>query len=396
MFESIVDKFTSLKSIFVSSDVTNISAIKTDTNNTTAVNPNIMNLPKDITLQGLYEEWKAFKYPQMTIGGCRGYEYAYSKIPQEMKNSVFLDLVHNNWQSVITDLRFRGLHFYSQKRIKNFCGQMYKFAIRNNLCMYNVAPALEMGKNIPAREKCVYSDIEIQTLYERRNEDDFIKVILILIFTGLRISEFLRLNPYNDIFLDDEQAPNLIVRKSKTLAGTNRPVIIFNKILPFLRKLVEEAKKEDRDFLLKNADGNKMTYSNFIYRYKRTLKNLGMKHTIHECRHTFASVLDAVDANDMAIRKMIGHAGFGVTKKTYTHKNLNHLIAAISLLENNYLLDPDEIEEAKQEILSLRNNKEDFTISESLKQILMRDSDFLFLGKPKRKRRYTKKVKDEE
>ena len=47
------------------------------------------------------------------------------------------------------------------------------------------------------------------------------------------------------------------------------------------------------------------------------------KHTPHECRHTCATMLDNAGANDTAIKRILGHASQGVTKRVYTHKSLH-------------------------------------------------------------------------
>lgn len=285
-------------------------------------------LPADITLAELKEKWAAEHYRRLTNGGANGYEYAWSKIPQEMRDKPFLDLKWADWQAVVTGLREAGKCFYTQKRIKNFCGQMYKFAIRHELCERNYAPMIEMSKNIPVREKTVYTDAEIKTLLEHR-DDHNVKMILLLIFTGVRISELLRIKPAEDVFMDDGY---FVVRRSKTVAGTNRPIPIHKVLVPIFEYFIAQGS----EYLVTNKYGEQLSYTAFNSRYRKTLNRLGIKHTIHECRHTFASLMDEVDANEMCIRRILGHAGFGVTKKVYTHKNLQQLFEAMALLEEKY------------------------------------------------------------
>lgn len=58
-----------------------------------------------------------------------------------------------------------------------------------------------------------------------------------------------------------------------------------------------------------------------------------MHHTPHECRHTFASMLDSAGINDTVCRMLLGHARQGVTKAVYTHKSLRELRKAINKLK---------------------------------------------------------------
>ncbi len=282
-------------------------------------------LPADITLQEVKKRWEAEHYPRLTICGSSAYEYAWSKVPLKMRQMPLLDLRWHDWQEVINVMRCKELGFYSQKRIKNFCGQIYKFAIKNELCKYNYASMLEMGKNIPKREKSIYTKKEIQKLLENI-DDDYVKMILILIFTGVRISELLRIKPDTDVFLKERY---FIVRESKTVAGTNRPIPIHVIIRPAFKYFCSSNKA----YLVSDNNGDKIEYSKFRYHYIKTLSRLGLKHTIHECRHTFASLLDDVGANDMCIKKILGHVGVGVTQKVYTHKNLKQLFRAVDLIK---------------------------------------------------------------
>lgn len=283
----------------------------------------------NIRLFELKDLWAKEHYPTLTPGAALNYEFIWKKIPDAMKHKYFLDLTWADWQGCINLIRNLGLHFYTQKRLKNLCGQLYKFAIRNNICERNYAPLLTMSKNIPVKEKTVYTMDEIKVLLANA-ENDTAKMVLILIFTGVRISEFLRINSKEDVFIDDNY---LVVRRSKTVAGTNRPIPIH----PIIKPYIEYFLNKGTTLLITRTSGREagkpMDYKSFRYRYNRLLRSLNMTHTIHECRHTFASLLDDAGANDMCIRRMLGHAGFGVTKKVYTHKNLAQLFEAISLLK---------------------------------------------------------------
>lgn len=58
-----------------------------------------------------------------------------------------------------------------------------------------------------------------------------------------------------------------------------------------------------------------------------------MKHTIHDCRHTFATLLSNANANKTTIAKIIGHSDYEITKNIYTHKDINELKKAIDLIK---------------------------------------------------------------
>ena len=53
--------------------------------------------------------------------------------------------------------------------------------------------------------------------------------------------------------------------------------------------------------------------------------------TTHDTRHTFASMMNKVGANDVALTTMIGHTDINLTKSVYTHKELEDLEETIKL-----------------------------------------------------------------
>ena len=58
-----------------------------------------------------------------------------------------------------------------------------------------------------------------------------------------------------------------------------------------------------------------------------------MKHNPHDCRHTFASLMDSVGANKLCVKRIMGHASQDITDKVYTHKDIDELIENVDLLE---------------------------------------------------------------
>ena len=52
-------------------------------------------------------------------------------------------------------------------------------------------------------------------------------------------------------------------------------------------------------------------------------------HTLHDTRHTFATLLSNVDVNPASIKKLVGHRHYLTTEKIYTHKSIEELRKAI-------------------------------------------------------------------
>ncbi|WP_349763744.1 tyrosine-type recombinase/integrase [Fusobacterium sp. SYSU M8D902] len=75
-----------------------------------------------------------------------------------------------------------------------------------------------------------------------------------------------------------------------------------------------------------------MSYSTFKPRFIKLMKELGLEHTIHDTRHTFATLLSNANANPTSIVRLIGHSKFSTTENIYTHKDIKELEKAINLI----------------------------------------------------------------
>lgn len=165
-----------------------------------------------------------------------------------------------------------------------------------------------------------FSDEEIQILWENKNEQ-MSQVILIMIYTGLRIEEFLTIETKN-IHLSERYFTGGI----KTSAGKNRIIPIHKAIIPFLETFYDSTQK----YLYHNKKGRKLTSNKVRSQFKEfTLSLLRTEHLPHDTRHTFATLADKYKLNDNITKKIIGHKIEDITKGLYTHYELSELITEI-------------------------------------------------------------------
>ena len=69
--------------------------------------------------------------------------------------------------------------------------------------------------------------------------------------------------------------------------------------------------------------------------YKKAVSDAGITtyHTPHDCRHTFVTLLSNAGADEICIKRLVGHSsGNNVTEKIYTHKDIEQLRKAIELI----------------------------------------------------------------
>ena len=214
------------------------------------------------------------------------------------------------------------------KNIKNMFGLMWDYAVVHEIVsaekrkMIHYVDITKAG-NPNKVDRAPFTKEEIDKLWKAEAGNDYISVVLIMIYTGLRIGELLDLQK-EDVHLEERW---INVRKSKTTAGV-REVPIAEKIVPLVRKWMSK----DCDRLICNSSGSHMSYYVFRENYWMSLmETLGMeKHRPHDTRHTCVSMLTETGADPRIIRQIVGHKGQGVTEAVYTHVDLPAKLEAIN------------------------------------------------------------------
>ena len=179
------------------------------------------------------------------------------------------------------------------------------------------------SKNPNKMDRNKFSKEDIERLWQQK-DDKYYQIVLMLIYTGVRISELLDLKKEN-IHLDKQYFDVLI---SKTENGI-RKVPIADKVLPFFEAWYHDT---DSEYLLHTEDGSHFKYRNYYDSYFLPLmENLGLTQTPHCCRHTCISMLAEVKVEQTIIKKIVGHSGaMTLTEKVYTHLDIEELVNAIN------------------------------------------------------------------
>lgn len=211
---------------------------------------------------------------------------------------------------------------------KSILNMIFDYALKNDFISSNKVSFVEVGKKIKILERKIFTKEEIDILWKNINSAEeycqYIYIVLILLYTGMRIGELQNLKN-EDIDLENRI---IKIKASKTEAGV-RVIPISSKIYDLVKKHVNL----EQEYFVKGDTTLKLSYSTFKPRFQKLLKKLGIQeHTIHDTRHTFATMLNNADANSTTITKLIGHVNFNTTENIYTHKDTDELRKAIELL----------------------------------------------------------------
>ena len=274
-----------------------------------------------ITFAELYNRWADYKFNEVGHSAIIGYKAAF-KTCKPLHDLKFAEIKTIHLQNLIQNC---GKAYGSLRKLKVLFNQLYEYAMKNDIITKDYSSYVDIGKNKEASKRKPFTDGEIQKLWKYVNEIEFIDTILIMIYSGLRIGELLEIQTENVDLINKTITGGL-----KTEAGKNRLVPIHNKIFEFIKNRMED---NQSGYLITNTLGCQMKYSNYLReRFDPIMQQLSMTHLPHDCRHTFATLLNNAEANSTSIKKLIGHSSFITTEKIYTHKDVEELRKAIDLI----------------------------------------------------------------
>ncbi|MBS9775968.1 MAG: tyrosine-type recombinase/integrase [Fusobacterium sp.] len=280
---------------------------------------------QDLTFEEIYIKWSSSKYLKVGDSAVTGYKAAFSAF-KKLHNIKFRTLKTKDLQKAMDESN-KG---YSTKRkMKYLVGQLYAYALQNDIVNKDYSSYIELGEHIKKIKRVPFTANEIKILWEHvydgNTESNLIDTVLIMIYTGFRIQELLELKTTN---IDLENGT--IQGGVKTEAGKNRLIPIHHKIIPLFRRRFNKT----AEYFLINSKGKQMKYSNYYReKFEPLMEKLGMKHYPHDCRHTFATLMNNANANKTAITKLIGHKNYSTVEKIYTHEDIENLRRNIELIE---------------------------------------------------------------
>jgi integrase/ribosomal protein L40E len=205
----------------------------------------------------------------------------------------------------------------TKENMKALGTSLWKYAMQLDLVDRNYAEYIYIKKE-EVVEKVAFSKAQLDTMWAHVDSVPNIKFVLLLCYTGMRLSEMLGATTAN--YYPDE---GYFITGIKTEAGKNRTITISPKIKPFFA----DFGKGKHLF----TDLSDKKFRNDVF--YPALQAVGMDvlnekgdhvYTPHCCRHTFATLMKNVDAPATDKQKLIGHAKFEMTAH-YTHTDIESL-----------------------------------------------------------------------
>lgn len=273
---------------------------------------------KNITLERLFQKWLVMEYPALGKSNQSKLKSAYKWI-SSLEERTYSKITYYDIQKTIDDCTKSNA---LKSSIKALWVHLDTFALRLNIITSAQSATVKAPASKESNKK-VFTSAEINWLWEHSDRKE-VQEILILLYTGYRISELLSLEK-SMIDLDEK----LIRHRMKTNAGKDRIIPIHPRIFPF----IDEMYHNTDCYIVHQCD---VQYGYNMYQKKRfrpIMREMGSKHTPHECRHTFRSLLDSAGANEKCMDLLMGHSSGGTGRRIYTHKTLEELRQTMLLIK---------------------------------------------------------------
>ena len=277
----------------------------------------------NITFSEVYERWSNEYFPTISDSNAKSYKASF-QLCASIAGRRFVDIKLDDLQAVADN---SGKNYPTLRKYKVLLNSMYKYAVIHEIIPKerNIVEYINIKKagNPNALNREPFSREEVSRIWEVKDSNIYYTTILMLIYTGCRISEMLNLRK-EDVSLQEHWFK---VVASKTDAGI-RTVPIADKILPFFEYWYN---RSDCEYLLSTPEGKHLLYVNYLDNYWTPIIGmLGMEHRPHDTRHTCISFLAAAGVDERIIKKIVGHKGQGVTQIVYTHFEITELLDAIN------------------------------------------------------------------
>lgn len=278
----------------------------------------------NITVEELYKEWSLIRYRDMTKSTKESYSGAWIKL-KDIYDIKFKELRTAQMQNIINQL-VEKYSISALQKVKLLLGQLYQYAMQNDIVSKNYAEFIVLPKASKTVKDC-FTDLDIQKLKSAADSVKYADLILIMCYTGHRISEFLSLTRF-DVITDDDMM--FLRGGNKTAAGKNKVV----PVSPVIKKYVDKWLDKNGETIFCRDDGK--PYSTKYFRekcYYPALEAVRLpKLSPHATRRTFSTRLAAAGVREDEIIKMMGHTDYNIDIDAYINPEQKTLYEAIKKL----------------------------------------------------------------
>ena len=247
-----------------------------------------------------------------------------------LKNVKLSDLTTDRCQTLINSLISKGVSSSNIIKMNGILVRLLNYSIKLNYISRNAAQYVELPKH-QIKEMNPFSTEELSIFLENAKEDEHFALWHLLALTGMRVGESLALE-WKDLNLETRE---LTISKSfddkhgtgETKSRKTRRIVLSEETIEILKthqaaQLEKLLNKPDyyqnNDLIFASSVGTQLHRKNIDKRNFKKITGAGDR-TIHQLRHSFASLSLAAGIDVVTVSHYLGHANPNVTLSKYSH-----------------------------------------------------------------------------
>lgn len=265
----------------------------------------------------VYAQWAEKKYRRANPASIASYRASWGRL-RALEGREMCRVTIDDLQRIIDQDEAAGLSKSSITNDKLLMKALFKHAMERDIVVKDYSAFVELPNVGTKQERGAFSDLQMQKLEELAQQGfPWADTVLMLCYTGFRISEFLGLTRAS---YHPEQG-GYLQGGLKTDAGRDRIVPVHPKISPYLAAWLARG----GDTIICNERGKPLSANHYRKLFSIVAAELGIPQaTPHWCRHTAASRMKMAGMDELAIRRILGHANKDITEH-YTHVDIGFL-----------------------------------------------------------------------
>lgn len=283
-----------------------------------------------ITFAEVFEKWSEKKFEGISPSNINGYKASY-KLCEAIYNTKFADLKLIHLQSIVDN---SGKNYPALKKLKILFNQLFDYAVMNEIILKDrhIVEYLNIGKEEKSTKHYRFTDAEVDTLWRWSSGNEYVQLILMLIYSGVRPGELFNTKRTSV----DLESRFFTIEKGKNV-NASRKVPIHDRTLPFFEYWMNKG----TEYLITNLSGGKFNFDVNHGAYVDSfwtpvLRDIGIleytnasgetaEHLPDDTRHTFTTMWKEKKLDEAMRRKIQGHSGKGIGEMVYTHFELEKL-----------------------------------------------------------------------
>lgn len=277
--------------------------------------------------ESVADEWRERVYRDLEYNTARGYEAKYKHAIEYFDGKRIRAIQTADVRAYIKYLCARGYAYKTVSHHLSVLRLILDYAIEHDIIQINPTSGVTVPKRLPRGRREMPSDSDLHLIQANADNGLFGRAAYFALYTGCRSGELFALQ-YKDI---DRGTRMLTIQKS-IYYQSNRPKIKTPKTaagvrtvpLPqFLLDRIPEGNPDD--YIFSETGSEPLTDSQHRKGWEKFQNESGIRCTLHQLRHAYASLLYEAGVDEKTAQKLMGHSDISTTLRIYTHLRDEHL-----------------------------------------------------------------------